>query len=89
MQPSPPRQAVFAWWAELIQADLEEAAQLYAPQKALDCRALADHFIVIFEGALILAKAQQDFQVVAQHIGHFKSYLAFLFCQPTDALSFQ
>lgn len=82
-------QSVFAWWAELIQADLEEAKRLYAPQKELDCRALAEHFIVVFEGALILAKAQQDFQVVAQHIGHFKSYLALLFGQPTDALSLQ
>ena len=81
-------QSVFAWWTELIQADLEEAKQRYAPQKELDCRGLAEHFIVIFEGALILAKAQQDFQVVSQHIGHFKGYLAFLFDHPTNELSF-
>lgn len=82
-------QSVFAWWSQLLEADLEAAKQLYAPQQELDCRALAEHFIVIFEGALILAKAQQDFQVVAQHIGHFKNYLAFLFDQPADALLFQ
>ncbi|MEZ4708805.1 MAG: TetR/AcrR family transcriptional regulator [Caldilineaceae bacterium] len=81
-------QAIFAWWTELMLVDLEKAKERYAPQKEIDCRALAEHFIVVFEGALILAKAQQDFQVVAQHIGHFKSYLACLLGQPTDALSF-
>ena len=40
---------------------------------------LAEHFIAVLEGALILAKAKQERGQVAEHIRHFKRYVQSLF----------
>ena len=75
-------QAGFALWTGAIQADLEAARTQYPPPIDFDSHTMAEHFIAIFEGALILAKAQQDIAVVRTHLEHFKHYLALLFGIP-------
>ena len=72
-------QQCIAQWAEALQCDLDAACEQYPPQTAFDSYHLAEHFITIFEGALILAKAQQDLAVVEQQFAHFKQYVALLF----------
>lgn len=72
----------FTQWAEQLQQELNAACLLYPPQVALDSYSVAEHFLATLEGALILAKAQQDLAVVVQSLGHFKRYLALIFGVP-------
>lgn len=69
----------FSQWAEVLRRDLEAAKVRYAPRAKFDTASLADHFIVVFEGALILGKAKQDMRVVEQSLRHFRNYLQSLF----------
>lgn len=75
-------QQCFTQWAAIIQTDLDAACQQYPPQITFDSHGLAEHLISIFEGALILAKAQQDIGIVRQNLAHFKQYLTLLFGVP-------
>ena len=70
---------VFAWWTAVLQADLEEAVQQYTPQVPIDVHQVAEHFVVIYEGAMILAKAQQDRRVIRKHLEQFIHYLDLIF----------
>lgn len=69
----------FSQWAEVLQRDLEAAKTRHAPRARFDTASLADHFIAVFEGALIMGKAKQDMRVVEQSLKHFRSYLKILF----------
>ena len=71
--------AGFGQWADTIQADLDAACKLYPPVMSFDSHSVAEHFLAVFEGSLILAKAQGDTAVVQQNLHHFKAYLAALF----------
>jgi TetR/AcrR family transcriptional repressor of nem operon len=69
----------FSKWSQCIQRDLDEAKAAHAPRAALDTQSLADHFIGIMEGSLILAKAKQDPKVIEKSLRHFRKYLESLF----------
>jgi TetR/AcrR family transcriptional repressor of nem operon len=71
----------FAQWADSLEGDLSAAQARYAPAAPFDPRSIAEHFIAVYEGALILAKAKQDVTIITQHLQHFKHYLALLFGQ--------
>ena len=69
----------FKQWADGLQKDLELAKARHVHRPQLDTRSLAEHFIAVIEGALILAKVRQDTSVVKESLGHFKRYLKSLF----------
>ncbi len=69
----------FSKWAEAFKRDLDEAMKISRPNAPLDTLSLAEHFIAVLEGSLILAKAKQDKGVVEQSLRHFKVYLKSLF----------
>jgi TetR/AcrR family transcriptional regulator, transcriptional repressor for nem operon len=69
----------FESWAEQVARDLEAAKQVHPPQVDFDSRALAEHFIAIFEGSLILAKAKGDARVLEDNVEHFRRYVTALF----------
>ena len=69
----------FDRWAQMIKCDLDEAKAMYAPKAVFDTLSLADHFIAVLEGALILVKAKQDRKIFEQQLRHYKSYLQSLF----------
>lgn len=69
----------FAQWAESLQQDLDEAKLKHAPRARFDTHSLAEHFIAILEGALILAKTRQDPSIVKDSLSHFKRYLTTLY----------
>ncbi len=71
--------ARFSEWSELLKKELDEAKAKYVPRSRLDTQALAEHFIAIIQGSLILAKAKQDTKVLEQNLLHFKRYLQSLF----------
>jgi TetR/AcrR family transcriptional repressor of nem operon len=69
----------FTRWRDQIAAELEEAKKVHTPSVDFDSASLADHFIVIYEGSLILAKARQDPRVIERGVEHFRRYLDVLF----------
>ncbi len=70
---------VFLWWTDILKSDLDEAVKLYPPQIPVDTTLVAEHFVVVYEGMMILAKAQQNPDVIHRHIEQFIQYLNLLF----------
>jgi TetR/AcrR family transcriptional repressor of nem operon len=69
----------FSEWTALLKKDMDEAKGRYLPGSTLDTQGLAEHFIGVIQGSLILAKAKQDFGIVEKNLGHFKRYLKLVF----------
>ena len=68
----------FGLWADALKHELDAAKTAYKV-KGLDTGTLADHFIALFEGSLILAKTRQDPDVIAIALNHFKKYMKSIF----------
>jgi TetR/AcrR family transcriptional repressor of nem operon len=68
----------FGAWVEMLTRDLD-AAKAACKVKGVDTATLADHFIALFEGSLVLAKARRDVEVIANNLRHFKSYVKTIF----------
>lgn len=69
----------FKQWALALKQELDKAKTKYAPRARWDTQSLAEHLIAVLEGAIILAKAKQDQQVVKTHLRHFRDYLRGIF----------
>lgn len=69
----------FDQWAQMLKRELDAAKAQYAPKAAFDTQSLAEHFIAVLEGALILVKAKQDRKILEKQLRHYKSYLQSLF----------
>lgn len=69
----------FEGWAQLFKRDLEAAKAEYAPKANFSTASLAEHFIAIIEGSLILAKVKRDKKVIERNLLHFRAYLKGLF----------
>jgi TetR/AcrR family transcriptional regulator, transcriptional repressor for nem operon len=65
----------FTDWASGLTSLLEEAKTRHAPKASFDARSLAYHFIAVFEGGLILARAHERPEIVEEQLGHFKRYV--------------
>ncbi len=66
---------VFDWWANQIKNWLNQAQAQYQATPPPDTRGLAQLFIVIYEGALILAKSTENTHIIYQQFEHYKRYL--------------
>ena len=72
-------EGLFAQGAGQIREMIEAAVARHKPRTKIDARTLADHFIVVSQGALILAKARRDPAPLIEAMGHLKRYLLQLF----------
>src|SRR5574337_1292028 len=70
--------AHFRLWADMLKQELDAAKTAYKV-KGLNTGTLADHFIALFEGSLMLAKTRQDLDVIPKNLEHFKKYLKNIF----------
>lgn len=71
-------EAHFRLWSDMLKQELEAAKSAYQV-KELDTGSLADHFIALLEGSLMLAKTRRNPNVVANNLDHFKDYLKAIF----------
>ena len=69
----------FADSAARLAQDLEEAKAKYVPRARWSPKSLAEFLIATVQGAIILAKAKQDPQVMPETLGHSREYLKCLF----------
>jgi TetR/AcrR family transcriptional repressor of nem operon len=72
-------EAAFTAWADGLSQLFEEARVGHTPKATLDPRSLAYHFITVFEGGLILARAYKRPEIVGEQLEHFKRYVQSLF----------
>jgi TetR/AcrR family transcriptional repressor of nem operon len=72
-------EAAFTAWAEGLAELFAEAKARHAPDASFDPRSLAYHFIAVFEGGLILARAHKRPEFVPEQLEHFKRYVQGLF----------
>ena len=69
----------FNEWAKIFTKDLKEAKEKYVPRSSIDAQSLAEHFIVILEGAQMLARVKRDQRIMGKNLGHFRQYLKSIF----------
>jgi len=69
----------FDEWAAMFKRALDEAKTKHRPRATLNTQSLAEHFIAVLEGSLILGKAHRDMGIVRNNLGHFKQYLKMIF----------
>jgi hypothetical protein len=68
----------FRGWADDLKSLLDEASAAFGPASSLDSASLAEEFIAIVEGSLILRRAYQDPEVVDRALNNFRDYVTFL-----------
>ncbi len=65
--------------ANIFKENLRQAKIKYAPKASFDVDSLAEHFIAISQGSMIMMKAQQDRSIMKKNLTHFKEYLNYIF----------
>ncbi len=68
----------FNRWQKRIEFVLRPLLSKHAPHLADQSGAIAQHFITVLQGALLLAKAHQDYRIVSHQLMMFKQYFALL-----------
>ena len=69
----------FREFSSLIKKDLDAAKVKYGMTEEADTQELADYFVALSEGALLMSKAHQDAKIGQMALRHFKRYIALLF----------
>ena len=69
----------FTEWAEYISENLKEAIVFHKINKPIDTTSLANYFISVAEGALLLARSKKDGDIVQESFRHYKRYLQTMF----------
>lgn len=64
---------------DVIEQVLRAAKELYAPDRELDVRALAESLIALIQGSILLSKSRTDHNPIASCIGQYRLYLQTLF----------
>jgi len=69
----------FTNWAKQISDDLRSAQEKYETASSWSAHEIAEYFVSIYEGSLILVKAQKNPEILSLNMTHFRSYLSSLF----------
>ncbi len=70
---------VFLTWRRELTKRLKKIAKENPPVKKIHLESLADQFLVLIEGAFILARSLHDPKIVTHQIHHYKTYIEMLF----------
>jgi TetR/AcrR family transcriptional regulator, transcriptional repressor for nem operon len=70
-------EAILAWRQSMVEM-IDKAVQQTGTSTQIDKESLADHFIVILEGAYIVSKALNQAAITANQLRHYKAYLQML-----------
>jgi TetR/AcrR family transcriptional regulator, transcriptional repressor for nem operon len=71
----------FEGWIRLMEGEMREAKTLHCPKASFDPKALAEHFVGVFEGAVVLAKAHKDWEYARRSLDQFGRYMKTLYEQ--------
>lgn len=69
----------FDQWTTMLKQDFDAAKSAYRPRGRIDTRGLAEHYVAVVEGALLLTKATRDRKVFERTLAHLKRYIQTVF----------
>lgn len=69
----------FSDWAQSVKRLLLDVDEVYTSEEAVDLDRLAEHFIAVFEGAVILARAKGSVEPVANSLNIYKNLITNMF----------
>jgi TetR/AcrR family transcriptional regulator, transcriptional repressor for nem operon len=70
---------------QIVEEILIAVKAAYAPRSRIDVGDLAQHFVAVFQGGLIVAKANRDTAPLATSLRHYGRYIRSLFSPATAA----
>lgn len=71
----------FGKWRDVIAAKMKQTAAMYPPAMPVNFDDVADMANTVVEGAMIMANACGDPEIVARHLEQYRNYLELLFTQ--------
>lgn len=69
----------FERWTQMLKQDFEEAKSAYRPRAQIGTQGLAEHYVAVLEGALLLTKATRDRKLFERNLTHLKRYIRSVF----------
>jgi len=69
----------FTGMAQFLKQDLALAKAKYAPKSVADPQSLAEHFVVVLEGSLLVSRVQKQAAGRMNGLKHYKEYLKSIF----------
>ncbi len=69
----------FDRWTQMLKQDFEEAKSANRPRAQIDTQGLAEHYVAVLEGALLMAKAKRDRKIFERNLTHLKRYIRTVF----------
>ena len=66
-------------WRNTMEQLISDVMEQYDPKIEIDLQSLADHTLVIFEGAYVISKALNAPDLTADHLKHLKNYFRLIF----------
>lgn len=66
-------------WRNTMTGLIQDVLKEYDTKVKIDIQSLADHTVVIFEGAFIVSKALKGKDLTANHLKHLKNYFELIF----------
>ncbi|MGB5819792.1 MAG: helix-turn-helix domain-containing protein [Saonia sp.] len=66
-------------WRTTMEQLIKDVLQDYDTKIEIDIKSLADHTVVIFEGAFVVSKALKGKDLTADHLKHLKNYFELVF----------
>lgn len=70
-------------WRETMERLIKDVLREYNAKIEIDIQSMADHTVVIFEGAFVVSKALNGRDLTADHLKHLKNYFQLLFVKKT------
>lgn len=69
----------FGIWADYVRGLVADAVAAHPKKLEINPADLADHFVTIFEGSVVLARSSGDMRIFERNLSLFEQYLRFLF----------
>lgn len=66
-------------WRTTMERLIQDVLEKYDTKVEIDIQSLADHTVVIFEGAFVVSKALKGKDLTADHLKHLKNYFELIF----------
>ncbi|MBS9460922.1 TetR/AcrR family transcriptional regulator [Flagellimonas sp. 389] len=66
-------------WRNTMESLINDVLKEYDTKIDIDLQSLADHTVVIFEGAFVVSKALKGRDLTADHLRHLKNYFQLIF----------
>lgn len=71
-------ETILTWRTTMVQL-IQDVIEEYDAKVEIDIQSLADHTVVIFEGAFVVSKALRGKDLTVDHLKHLKNYFKLIF----------